>query len=265
MSKFWPFSRFSLRVAPFPYLQRSLSLCAPSVKSISLSLLEHTLSQHLHQDLNRTWISLHLSFKRRTCVRKKHLLQLNSLEQHCLLHRGLWPATRGNAHGNPDGQVATRKTYSKTWGLAVPILYTLLGGMRLTRGRIEKMQQNYVWYAHPPKNMQKMLWEEKSKKKNQRKIYRFLFCNCAIKNGSWKMQIATCRNALGDWCRRTLPKIMRENWVWNVLRKKRKWTSIAKKCDLDNDRKKNLWTIIAKNCSNVDDNRQTKTRFEQSS
>jgi hypothetical protein len=129
---------------------------------------------------------------------KKHLLQLNSLEQHCLLHRGLWPATRGNAHGNPDGQVATRKTYSKTWGLAVPILYTLLGGMRLTRGRIEKNAAKLCLVRAPTKKYAENAMGRKIEEKKQKKIYSFLFCNCAIKNGSSKMQIATCRNALGD-------------------------------------------------------------------
>lgn len=68
---FFQDSSCPLRVAPFPYPQRSLSLCAPYVKSISLSLLEYPLSQHLHQDLNRMWTSLHLCFSQEPVSGKK--------------------------------------------------------------------------------------------------------------------------------------------------------------------------------------------------
>ena len=67
--------------------------------------------------------------------------------------------------------------------------------MRLTRGRIEKMQQNYVWYAHPPKNMQKMLWEEKSKKKIKEKYIAFFFAIAQLKTevGKCKLRLAEMR------------------------------------------------------------------------
>ena len=155
--------------------------------------------------------------------------------------------------------MATRKTYSKTWGLAVPILYTLLGGKGLTRGRIEKMQRNYVWYAHPPKKYAENATGRKIEEKKISNIYIYIYIIYIyiyyiyiyyiyivffLAIVQLKTEVRTCKLRLAEmrWeidVAELCQKIMRENCVWNVLRKKKRfepaspknaiWTTIAKK------------------------------------